>query len=715
MKTKKKKLISVALVLTLLLVLTGCSKNQQVLFDASMKMQDVQSVQQHTTMAFALSGSDFEPTVQEQVDMAAMYLNNAKLELNTKAITNKEKTVSKAQLDMNLDLQGMSINVPMWVDTDLTGDTPKITEIFKLPLIAAASLPPQFEGKEYMVMDPADMTNSELSGMDMVKLTEFSKTFNETGIAFLTSYSKRYNPNIDVVSSGTQTIQTNNGSKKAQIYKVNLNDAEFKELIRYTVNNFAQDTEAMDFVKEFMDSILEMSQVPDKDKAISEFDQAFKDFNSNTPQFLVEFNAVMDQLDAVTFLGDKGIELKYAIAGGYCIQETGTINLKIDIAQMNQLMNTLNEEKTEAIDVDAKGILDFKISFTTDISDINSPLEIAIPEVNSDNSFSYMDLMKTVTNLGPNGGARLAGQDRYQTARTIGEDFNSGECANIILASGDKFSDALSSSILSKKFDAPVLLVGATVEQSSEAFSYIATHSNSNTKIYIIGGTGIIGASFETQLIKGGNANIERLSGYDLYDTAMVVVDKANVASGTPVFVVSGENFPDALSISSFAGANQYPALLVGQNYLSDKTKNYITSNKPSAVYIVGGVGAVSQALEDQIKAILPTATIKRLAGNDRFDTVAAVINEFAVSPQTVYLANGFNYPDALAGSALAAKSGAPVLLIDNNSGTLPPAVEAYLKKLHDAGIRPMVRALGGAVVVPETLLQQAEIILDGK
>ncbi|TGE39694.1 cell wall-binding repeat-containing protein [Desulfosporosinus fructosivorans] len=709
----KTKLIWTALVLTALLVLPGCSQNQQVIFDAGMKMQDVNSLQQHTTMTFQLSGSDFEPEVQQQINTAAIFLNNAKLDLNSKISSNQEKTVSKAQVDMSLALQGMTIDVPMWVDSDLTGNTPKVIEILRLPQIAQATLPPQFASKEYMVMDPSEMTDSELSSIDMLKLTEFSRNFQETEIAFLNSYAKRFNPKIDVVSVGSQTVQTNDGPETAKIYKLKLNDAQFKDLIRYTVNNFTQDAEAMDFVKKFMYSILEISEVPDKANALSEFDKAFEDFEANKSQFLAEFNTIMDKLDAVTFLGDKGIELKYAISNGYCIQESGTVNLKVNIAQINKFVNTLSEEQQNT-PVEAKGTLDLLINFKTDNSGINSPLEITIPEVNSNNSFNYMDLMKTLTVLEPNGKARLSGQDRFQTAKTIGEDFNSGKCTSIILASGNNFPDALSSSILSKKFDAPVLLVGETVEQSLDALSYIAAHSNPDTKIYIIGGTGVIGTSLETELIKGGHVNIERLSGYDRYDTAMAVVDKANVQIGTPVLVASGENFPDALAVSSFSGANQYPTLLVGQNYLSDKTKTYLANSKPTTVYIVGGVFVVSQAVEDQIKELVPTAVIKRLAGNDRFDTVATVINEFSASPTTVFLANGFNFPDALAGSALAAKTGDPVLLIDTNSGTLPPAVEAYLKKLRDAGIRPMVRALGGTAVVPDTLIKQAENLLDG-
>lgn len=696
-----KRSVWVASVLTLLLVLTGCTPNQQAIFDATMKMQNVHSMQEHTTMSFELSGSGFEPKIQQQVDSTAALLSTAKLDLNAKMSSNEQKTVNKSHVDMNATVQGVTINMPYWVDMDLSGETPKLMEVFKVPPIAAASLPPQFAKKDYMVINPYDTNYADLGKLDMTKLTEFSKSLPTSEVNFLTSYAQRFNPNLGVV-----TVPTHDGLDLAQKFKLKLNDVQLKEFISYTVNNFAQDKEAMNFVQGLMTSMVELGSVPDKAKSSRDLAQAFKELNANTPQFLAQFNTLMNQLNYVSFLGAKGLELNYTISGGYVIEKSGMINFRVDLSDINILMNTLTGQHGAAID--AKGALNLIVNFNTDITGINSPVEIQIPEVSTNKSFNYFDLLASLT-----APPRLAGLDRYQTARAIGENFNRGTCANIILASGTDFPDASSSSILSKKLDAPILLVGPTVGESSEALSYITAHSNPATKIYIIGGTGIIDASFETEIAKGGHA-VERLSGLDLYDTNMAVVDKANVEPGTPVIVTSSENFPDALSVSSFAGANQYPTLFVGQNAFAEKTKNYISTNKPSTVYIAGGVSVISQSVEDQIKALVPSTTIKRLAGEDRFETASAVINEFATSPNTLYLANGFNFSDALAGSALAAKTGAPILLIDHNSDTLPPAMEAYLKKLHDAGIHPMLLTLGGDAAVPNRLIQQAQNILIG-
>lgn len=391
---KKKPLIWVALVASLLLVTTGCSQNQQEIFNANLKMQDVNSMKAHTTMTFKLSGSGLEPTAQQQFDTASTFLNNAKLDLDVLTNGNPQKTTSQSQVAINLVTPGMTINLPCWVDSDLTGNTPNVKEIVKLPQIAKASLPTQIASKEYMVLNTSDMNKSVPNTMDMTSLMEFSKDFQAKEVAFLTSYAQRFNPNLDTADNGIQYVQTDEGLVPARAYEVKLNDAQFKYFIRYTVNNFVQDSEAMNFVKDFMDSILGFSQVPDKAKTSSDFDQAFKEFDTNKAQFLTQFNTAMDQLNNVPLLGDKGIDLQYDISRGYLIKKSGTIDLKVDLAQINQFVNTLSGQQSP---IEAKGLLNLMINYNTDVSGINTPQKIEIPEITADNSFNYMDLIKLST------------------------------------------------------------------------------------------------------------------------------------------------------------------------------------------------------------------------------------------------------------------------------------------------------------------------------
>lgn len=706
----KKRGYWIGALLSLLLVLTGCSQNQQVIFDANMKMQNVTSLQQQTTMTFNLTGSGFDPAVQQQVDMVSAFFNNAQLDLNVKTSINQEKTVGKSQIEMSYSSQGMTIDMPVWAEFDFAGDTPKLIEVIKLPQMAAAALPSQYANKEYMVMNPFDMGDANPNSMNFMNFAGLS-TLQSQQIDFLTSYAKRFNPDVKVVAKGNQDVETNDGKKSAKIYELKLNDAQLKDLIRYTVNNFAQDEEAMAFAKTFMQSILGMNQGSAQGIGLKEFDQAFADFEANKEASLDTFNAVMDQIKDVTILGDQGIELQYALVNGYVVKESGTIDLKVDLAQISQMlsaMKTVGQSSPES--EAAAGILNLKINFSTVTSNINKTMDITMPETNATNSFNYIDFVNSM--IQASSPVRLAGQDAYTTARRIAEEYNGGQCDTIILVSGLNFADALSSGILSKQYNAPVLLVGATVEDSQEAFDYIALHADPDTKLIIIGGTGVISPAFETELSKEGYGNIERLSGVDRYDTAMAVVDKANIEPGTPVAVISGESFPDALSAASLLASKQYPILLVSHNELPEKAKAYLLNSKPAVVYIVGGTAAVSQSVEAQIREALPSAELKRFAGNNRFDTASAVLSELSTNPGTIYLANGFNYSDGIAGSALAAKNGDPILLIDPLLPTLPPAVETYLKKLSDSGSQPMIRALGGEIAVPDSLIKQAQSIV---
>jgi len=319
------------------------------------------------------------------------------------------------------------------------------------------------------------------------------------------------------------------------------------------------------------------------------------------------------------------------------------------------------------------------------------------------------------TGTGTNTTSRLAGQNRYQTSEAIAEAFNNNDmCDNVILALGNDFPDALSASILSKKLNAPILLVDTQANASTEAFNFIAAHLSKTGTIYIVGGAAVIGSDFESKFGSMGYNNIKRFDGTNRYDTNMLIVNNVNVPQGTPIFIASGENFPDALSVSSFSGAKQYPILLVGQDTLPTETGNFIANDKPSTIYIAGGTGVISQDIENQVKALVPMATVKRLAGDDRFGTNTAIINEFSTTPQAIYLASGNDFPDALAGGGLAAKTGDPILLVDNQSMTLPPAVETYLNKLYGLGIQPNVIALGGMSVVSNILIQQAKNALCG-
>ncbi|NTU89960.1 MAG: cell wall-binding repeat-containing protein, partial [Actinobacteria bacterium] len=95
-----------------------------------------------------------------------------------------------------------------------------------------------------------------------------------------------------------------------------------------------------------------------------------------------------------------------------------------------------------------------------------------------------------------------------------------------------------------------------------------------------------------------------------------------------------------------------------------------------------------------------------RLAGADRFDTMECIVEEGFDSADTVIIATGFNYPDALAASGLAGGYNAPILLTDGTD--LSPQAGAALLYLNPSH----AIIVGGEDVVSSDVALQIEGLL---
>ena len=310
---------------------------------------------------------------------------------------------------------------------------------------------------------------------------------------------------------------------------------------------------------------------------------------------------------------------------------------------------------------------------------------------------------------------RIYGATRFETAKAIAYKVGTGDIKDVIIASGNNFQDALCVSVLSKKLNAPVLLVDSEVENSSDAFQFITEKIQKTARIHIIGGTGVVSSDFQTQLNSLGYKNIERIGGSDIYNTDALIAKKLAVAKGTPVVVASGVSFPDALSISSIAAAKGYPIMLTDRDSLSQEVKDFIISDQPSKIYVIGGTAVISDTVQATLTSSIPSCSVERIAGVDRFETNSKILSQFSMNPETVYVASGVDFPDALAGSSLAASKGDPIVLIDSLDNELPIQVQSYFKSLYAGGTIPGITALGGKAVVSDGALATIRMILEGK
>jgi len=160
-------------------------------------------------------------------------------------------------------------------------------------------------------------------------------------------------------------------------------------------------------------------------------------------------------------------------------------------------------------------------------------------------------------------------------------------------------------------------------------------------------------------------AEILRLAGLDRYETAAEVA-KDTFDSATIAVIASGQNFPDALSAAGLCGAYQSPLLLTRTDSLPPITSQTLGDLGVTHVIIVGGTGAVSQAVED---VLATDYEIKRIGGIDRYQTSALIAEEVAAVAgdeftHSAFIARGDLYPDALAVSPYSFADVSPILLV---------------------------------------------------
>ncbi len=194
----------------------------------------------------------------------------------------------------------------------------------------------------------------------------------------------------------------------------------------------------------------------------------------------------------------------------------------------------------------------------------------------------------------------------------------------------------------------------------------------------------------------GGEADAtSRLFGLSRYDTA-ARISRSAFASAEVVFVGTGEKYPDALSGGSAAVLFDAPMLLTAPSSLPASTRSEIQRLRPNQIVLLGGTAAISSTVETELSSLAPNGVV-RIGGADRYETAALISRQyFTPETQTVYVATGMNFPDALAGVPAADGDNAPILLVQTDS--LPAVTAAEIDRLAPQEII----ILGGPVAVHE-------------
>lgn len=257
---------------------------------------------------------------------------------------------------------------------------------------------------------------------------------------------------------------------------------------------------------------------------------------------------------------------------------------------------------------------------------------------------------------------RLSGADRYEMAVNVSRRFDAGVPV-VYIAKGTDYPDALSAAPAAAAEGGPVLLTFPTSLPQVVADELERLQPQ---KIVVVGGRASVTDSVFAQL-QPFAPEVIRLDGADRYAASRAVVEYAFGETGASrVYLTTGAKFPDALSASPAASVRDGAVLLVygaGSN-LDAPTVATLQKLNPTDVVIAGGPASVSVGIENSLAALGTPSPSYRLTGADRYEAALAINQDTFSDAEIVFLATGLNFPDALAGAALAGKSGSPLFIV---------------------------------------------------
>ena len=276
-------------------------------------------------------------------------------------------------------------------------------------------------------------------------------------------------------------------------------------------------------------------------------------------------------------------------------------------------------------------------------------------------SVNYLCTVCGEPDLTVEGITRIAGQSRYDTsfliADTLKQRLAVDKFAAAIVTSGENFADALAGSYLAYLKSAPILLTDN--DNIADVMDYIRENVAAGGTVYALGGAAVV--TDELQSITSDGFVFKRLAGATRFETNLEILKECGDLSGQEFLICTGYNFADSLS----ASAARRPIMLV-DDALSAQQKAFFSQLGSCEFWVVGGTGAVSETVEQQVRQYNQYGEVTRLRGTNRYDTSSTVGEWLYDAPLSVVFAYGDNFPDGLCAGPLAATLNVPLLLVDN-------------------------------------------------
>lgn len=287
---------------------------------------------------------------------------------------------------------------------------------------------------------------------------------------------------------------------------------------------------------------------------------------------------------------------------------------------------------------------------------------------------------------------RYAGANRYDTAvcASLSTWASAGDpdvkpeflAGAVVLARGDAFPDALAGGPFATHVNAPLLLTSPTALLPTVQAEIQRVLPTGGT-VYLLGGTGSLSAGVEAKLTSLGYAPT-RLAGANRFETAIRIAEAMPATSD--FFITTGMDFPDALAAGSTAaylnrGTGTSVLLFTNNTAMPAVTRDFAVARRAQfgRWNLVTAGGAADRAA---VTAFGATSLAERFVGRNRFETATLLARKYYVEGGSLVgagaaIANGMDFPDALAATSTLAIYGEPLLLAQ--TGALSAETRQFL------------------------------------
>lgn len=179
---------------------------------------------------------------------------------------------------------------------------------------------------------------------------------------------------------------------------------------------------------------------------------------------------------------------------------------------------------------------------------------------------------------------RIAGKNRFETSLKLSQlAIKNGQNKSFILVNAKNSPDGLLASSLVNKYKAAIILL----DNTSDSKQNIEFVNRENKENIILGGFNSISKSVESKI-----KNSRRIAGKDRYETSMKVA-KYILKYNDKIFVASGNNFVDSLSIGALVAREDKALILV--NLANSNLSHIKNKYHLSAITVIGGNKSISQ------------------------------------------------------------------------------------------------------------------------